>query len=191
MPLNLLAHGDAVVSLCSVRGSVRIMVPQNHITKHPHMHAYIDASIHSTIGAERKDKETNGTREPSYVAFLVHPDGDELSDGGWLHIYSSPSVSNTHKLNVSPIISIRVAEAFVHCIRLGEGVTSQWSITGDVEGLISPSVPKRASHTLSRGHPTTSISIWYTSKWGPTIQRAGVEEGYNGLQRQSVKNQRW
>lgn len=69
------------------------MVPQNHITKHPHMHAYIDASIHSTIGAERKDKETNGTREPSYVAFLVRPDEDELSDGGWLHIYSSPSVS--------------------------------------------------------------------------------------------------
>ncbi len=57
------------------------------------MHAYIDASIHSTISAERKDKETNGTREPSYVAFLVHPDGDELSNGGWLHIYSSPSVS--------------------------------------------------------------------------------------------------
>lgn len=84
-------------------------------------------------------------------------DGVELSDEAWLHIYSSTFISRLKRSHVEfffflpkpcSIISIGVIEAFVRRVRLREGVTSQRSTTGDMEGLISPSLPKQASHTL-------------------------------------------
>lgn len=153
------------------------------------------ASVYTPPLAPNANTKSLGTQKAPCVAFLEQMGLNWAMKLSFIFIHQPSFLAlNIRMLNFlpkhSPIISIGVIEAFVRRVRLREGVTSQRSTTGDVEGLISPSLPKRASHTLPWGHPTTSISIWNTPKRGLTIQYVGVEEGYNGSQQQSVKNQR-